>query len=208
MPKLQTPGLLGFVASGEPETPHSICPTEISNGSPSQPLRRGTVRAHRKSALENPRCSTDLMASASQNHRPGITLSTHRRSSVSSASRGRSTSNHHRPKADSVPHPSPDLTTPASWDYRIGSDKKQRHHRLDHQLSREREDEPLVGHQSTLATPCSCGCSFEQALRQNHNHSGAIKHRRCYETRNMPADGQPPCVISLMTSASRNHRTE
>jgi hypothetical protein len=120
MPKLQTPGLLGFVASGEPETPHSICPTEISNGSPSQPLRRGTVRAHRKSALENPRCSTDLMASASQNHRPGITLSTHRRSSVSSASRGRSTSNHHRPKADSVPHPSPDLTTPASWDYRIG----------------------------------------------------------------------------------------
>jgi hypothetical protein len=87
---------------------------------PAQFFRRSTVQAHRRSALENPRCSTDLMASASQNHRPGITLSTHQHSGVSPTSRGRLTSNHHRPKADSIPRPSPDLATPASRDCRIG----------------------------------------------------------------------------------------
>lgn len=53
------------------------------------------------------RCSTDLIASASWDHRPGITTNTHQCSSISPPSRGRLASNHHRPKVDSVPHPQP-----------------------------------------------------------------------------------------------------
>jgi len=68
----------------------------------SSPSEEALYQTHRNSALESPRCSTDLKALASQNHHPGIPLSTHRRSSISPTPRGRLTSNHHRPKADNV----------------------------------------------------------------------------------------------------------
>jgi hypothetical protein len=165
---------------------------EISNGLPLQPLRRSTAQAHRKSALESPPCSTDLMASASQNHRPGITLSTRQRSSVSPTSRRRLTSNHHRPKSRPRPSPSPDLTTPASRDCRLRITQGTAQPQIGPPtLPRERW-QAIPWPQSTTAAPCSCGYSFKQALHQNHNHSRA-KHSRCAKLENMPADGQPPC---------------
>jgi hypothetical protein len=36
---------------------------------------------------------------------------------------------------------------------------------------------------------------------------GATKHKTCCKTRGMPANGQASLLNSLMTSASRNHRT-
>lgn len=78
MPTLQSPGLIGIVVSSKLETPHSICLREISNGSSVQPSKEMLHELTAKSALENPQHATDLTASASQDHRPGITLDTHR----------------------------------------------------------------------------------------------------------------------------------
>jgi len=123
------------------------------------------------SALENPRCTTDLTASASQDHLPGITLDTHRCSSLSPTSRGRLTSNHHRPKVDSIPDPHLILTTPASWDCHVRITPRTTSPQVGPPTLPKERKQTTLWQQSTLATPCSCSCGFERTLHQNHSHA-------------------------------------
>lgn len=123
------------------------------------------------SALENLRCATDLTASASQDHLPGITLDTHRCGSLSPTSRGRSTSDYHRPKVDGVPDPHLILTNPASWDCRVRITSGTTLLQVGPPPLPKERKQTALWQQSTLATLCSCGCGFERTLHQNRRHT-------------------------------------
>jgi len=119
MPTPHPPGLLELVASSKPETPHLICPTEISNGSPVAHLRRDTTQAHRK---------IDPGESPLLNWLEGLSKPrpSHQNHTEHSPTWQRFTNppreiDEQPPQTESRQRPSssPDLTTPASWSYRI-----------------------------------------------------------------------------------------